>query len=126
MFYLFSHVSEVLVNAPKEVASVFLLPADTVVTSRLCTRYPRLYPSPPSTDDIIEGGVVSGVGTVYSLYLDHVFDGFNMASVVCLLNYLHIQLVSKQATLHTVHSTSLHFTNDWHSCTSSKISIAVP
>ena len=90
-----SHVAEILVNIPNELAGQFLLPSNSVVTKTLCSLYPKLYsPKVVETNEIIEGGVVSGLGAVYTLNLDHVFDGFNMAPVVSLLNYLHLTIVS--------------------------------
>ncbi len=91
----YSHVTEVLVNSPNELAEQFLLPSSSIVTKDLCNLYPELYcPQILETDEIVEGGVVSGVGTVYTLNLDHVFEGYNMAPIICLLNYLHLSLVS--------------------------------
>ena len=88
-------MAEVLVNMPGEFAHTLLLPPDSNITAALRDMYPQLYPKPVETWEIIEGGVINGVGMVYSVCLDHVIDNYNMAAIVCLLNYLHIRLVSK-------------------------------
>ena len=97
--FVFSHVTEVLVNSPGDLAATFLLPSDALIVPHLSTLYPHVYNASTQSSDIVEGGVASGVGVVYSLCVDRVFEGHNMAAIVTLLNYLHVKLVSCYRTM---------------------------
>ena len=99
MFCVPSHVTEVLVNSPGELAASFVLPSDTLIAPNLSTLYPHVYNASTQSSDIVEGGVASGVGVVYSLCVDRVLEGHNMAAIVTLLNYLHVRLVSCRTML---------------------------
>ena len=83
-------------NAPLKTAHCLLLPSSVRTTPTLQQWYPSLYPQEePAAASSVDGGVVSGVGVVHQVDTDKEFDGFNMAAVVNLLNYLHVQLVSR-------------------------------
>lgn len=90
----YSHVVEVLVNFPKSSVVSLLLPADIEVNPYLCNLYPQLYPCKAEKTQIVEGGVASGLGVVYTLTIDRIFEGHNMAAILALVNVLHIRLVS--------------------------------
>lgn len=83
-------MSEVLLNFPPSCASSLLLPLEKKATPTLIKLYPNLYPAKSIAK---EGGVVSGVGVVYTLDIDKEFEGWNLAPILALINMLYIRLV---------------------------------
>lgn len=89
----YSHVTEVLVNFPSHFAESLLLPCTLKATPTLVQSHPNLYGKKSPQSGIVEGGVASGMGVVYTLEIDCVFEGWNLAPILALLNTLHIRLV---------------------------------
>lgn len=86
-----------MVTLPSQLAGTLLLPSTTLVFPALCNLYPALYPHKlvsKYVGKLIEGGVPCEVGVVYTLNVDQVFDGFNMAAILALVNFMHMRIVS--------------------------------
>ena len=106
-FLTLRHCAEVLVNIPLKAIHCLLLPSSHEATHTLKQWYPSLYSEEvKGASGPALGGVASGVGVVHTLEIDQYYDKFNMAAVLCLLNYLSLNLVSdtplEVLTLHPV------------------------
>ena len=84
-----SHCAEVLVNTPGQCACMYLIPPQIQVMPTLCSLYPNHYQL-PSAGHAKKG---DDQPSLYTQDLDCVSEGWNMAAVMALINYLDIQLV---------------------------------
>ena len=95
-----SHVVEVLVTLPSQLAGCLLLPSAVQIFPALRSLYPGLYPHKlvsKYAGKLVVGGVPCEVGMIYTLSIDRVFNGFNVAAILAIVNFMHMRIVGGRA-----------------------------